>query len=266
MCNAVLSCFVAVLLSQSVCCGETIVHRFGPGSFGDPAWERRYNAESESFRLEPGGGWVIDFEPGTETSASPLKSAGFRSVFVVEGDFRVTMDFTLTRIDVPKDRGNTEPGIFLRVMFGGDQHVASIGLVRSGDASWLVKGQVAASPGNRIPFREKIPRPLSQLIIARVGETLSLSGRRGNAEPTVFLECDVYELLEKPGQVNLWVTSGKTPVPMQLAVQSVVVESDQVELGQRAAVEDSFPWRTTTIVFAIAAAIGALLTVHRRAR
>ncbi len=263
----VISGCAVLLMSPTANSGETVVHRFGPGSFGDPMWERRYNAELESFRLERDG-WVIDFKPEAGTASTPLKSGGFRSMFAVEGDFRVTIDFAVMRIVAPNSTGgtdNSEPGIFLRVTFGDDQHLATIGLVRPNDASWAVKGQLVTA-SERTPFREKVLRPLSQLTISRIGETVSFSGQRGNAQPTIFHASTTSGRLDTPGQIKLWVTSGKEAVPMQLKIRSVVVESDKMGLGHRAAVKNTSAWRTASILFAITLAVCIVLAVYRRVR
>ncbi len=247
----------------TVAAEESIVHRFGPGSFGDPAWERRYNAELDFYRLEPGG-WVIDFEPTKEAKSEPLKAGGFRSVFAVDGDFRVTMDYAFGKTGVPK--GGDGPGIFLRVTFGDESHVATVGQVRQSDGTWVARGQFAHPSEVREAFRQPISALNTRLSITRVGDTLTFSGGEGNKKSTMFFECDVARFERMSGQVSLWVTSGKEATAVHGVVRSIVVDSESMVLGKQVAILQSSRWRWLAGLFAIIAVASLLWNTARQTR
>jgi hypothetical protein len=235
---------------------DDLIHVFGPRSFGDPAWMRRYNPARDDFSLTPQG-WRIDYRGGAE--AEPMQTGGFKSRFRIAGKFTVTMRYQLQRAETPTDGEGA--GMLMRIRFGDGRSRITMGHVRQSDTKVImfVRGN---ADGQTID--ETFPASLgrSAMKLTHLGEgAFAFEGQSG-VQPSRAQWTGQLPVTDA-GAIDLWATTGDTNAVLRADVQSVSVVADELPVGQVSVPEKSFPWWSVTLVAAIVALVGWFLNARR---
>jgi len=213
---------------------EQLNHRFGPGSFGDPAWERRFDAQSKDHRLDPAG-WNVSYpqadvkEHQDASTPKQPRSGGFRSVFLAEKTFQATLRFRLGNVDKPPS--GSQPGVFLRAEFNGQADSLVVGAVRRSDGDWWVQGRSMQSNRSMGNFQTKATDVITGLVIERSSDQIRAFWLNRRNERQAAFELPISAAFEKPAQLNIWVTDGAGGGRVQVTMQSVEVDAGTLSVG-----------------------------------
>ncbi|TWT72324.1 hypothetical protein [Crateriforma conspicua] len=225
----------AIIMPHQIVNATELTHQFGPGSFGDPAWMRRYNPALEHFQLDRGG-WQTNYRGGD--GAQPMNTAGFKSRFKVDGNFTAGLNYTLLQADTPPRGGGV--GILFRIHFGDDANITTIGHVRRPGGQIIM---FVNSKHDGESTYQQFPARLgaSEMEIRHLGDGQhAFFGGSGGAMAKEL--CRATGPVGKPGQIDIWATTGQTTTPLKATVSAVHVDAEELPVGQVAATPRRFPW------------------------
>jgi len=262
--KAFLIVVLGIVMLVSTASAERLDHRFSPGSFGDPAWERRFNAESPEHRLDPAG-WIVNYpaqpdDPKDESKQT--RSGGFRSVFRVADDFEATLRFRLGTVDKPQ--GPAQPGVFLRVTFVDESDSLAVGTVRRNDGTWRVQGRLLQSGRAIENFQVKATDTVAGLVLERSGKQFRAFWLDRRNQPIAAFDRTIDDAFSKHGQLNLWVTDGSGGGRVDVTMQSIEVEAANITVGQGSTAFPPSPWRWMALVSTVTVLIGGVIRWRMR--